>query len=168
MIITSTFAKQGCCSHHGGVAYCGSNGFYICQDGEQSPSCTCGLVNSDIPQSNNNIICFYPFNYCTPLVLTPDECTNSVCCQIGNTWNVQSSIANCNLAQQLYYQRAKQNQQSIPTYSYVPTQNTTEDISSDSTWLGIFIIAIIFFTVWVTGGFKQKKKIPLQIIIVAL
>lgn len=37
-----SFAKQGCCSYHGGVAYCGSSGYYICNDGTQSPSCTCG------------------------------------------------------------------------------------------------------------------------------
>lgn len=32
--------KSGCCSWHGGIAYCGSNGYYICNDGTQSPSCT--------------------------------------------------------------------------------------------------------------------------------
>lgn len=37
-----SFAKQGCCSYHGGVAYCGSSGYYICNDGTRSPSCTCG------------------------------------------------------------------------------------------------------------------------------
>lgn len=34
-------ARAGCCSHHGGVAYCGKSGYYICNDGTQSPSCTC-------------------------------------------------------------------------------------------------------------------------------
>ena len=33
--------RSGCCSHHGGVAYCGKSGYYICNDGTQSPSCTC-------------------------------------------------------------------------------------------------------------------------------
>lgn len=33
--------RSGCCSHHGGVAYCGKYGYYICNDGTQSPSCTC-------------------------------------------------------------------------------------------------------------------------------
>ena len=36
-----SLAKRGCCSYHGGVDYCGSNGYYICNDGTQSPSCTC-------------------------------------------------------------------------------------------------------------------------------
>lgn len=35
------YAKRGCCSWHGGVSYCGSSGYYICNDGSRSPSCTC-------------------------------------------------------------------------------------------------------------------------------
>lgn len=34
-------AKRGCCSHHGGVAGCNSNGRTICNDGTLSPTCTC-------------------------------------------------------------------------------------------------------------------------------
>lgn len=34
-------AQRGCCSHHGGVAGCSSNGRQICNDGTLSPSCTC-------------------------------------------------------------------------------------------------------------------------------
>ena len=34
-------AKRGCCSHHGGVAYCASNGRYMCNDNSYSPTCTC-------------------------------------------------------------------------------------------------------------------------------
>lgn len=34
-------AQRGCCSHHGGVAGCNSNGRQICNDGTLSPSCTC-------------------------------------------------------------------------------------------------------------------------------
>lgn len=33
--------QRGCCSHHGGVAYCGKYGYFICNDGTQSPSCRC-------------------------------------------------------------------------------------------------------------------------------
>jgi len=41
------YAKRGCCSHHGGVAYCGKSGKYICNDGTTSPTCTCsGGVSS--------------------------------------------------------------------------------------------------------------------------
>jgi hypothetical protein len=35
-------AQRGCCSWHGGVSGCGSNGRTICSDGTYSPSCTCG------------------------------------------------------------------------------------------------------------------------------
>jgi hypothetical protein len=34
-------AKRGCCSWHGGVCDCGSNGRVICCDNTYSPSCTC-------------------------------------------------------------------------------------------------------------------------------
>lgn len=34
-------AGRGCCSSHGGVASCGSNGKQLCRDGTYSPSCRC-------------------------------------------------------------------------------------------------------------------------------
>lgn len=37
-------AQSGCCSHHGGVSFCGSSGFFACMDGSQSPTCTCSYV----------------------------------------------------------------------------------------------------------------------------
>lgn len=37
----SVFARQGCCSWHGGVAGCGRNGRQLCNDGTYSPTCTC-------------------------------------------------------------------------------------------------------------------------------
>ena len=36
-----TVERSGCCSQKGGVAYCGKSGYFICNDGTQSPSCTC-------------------------------------------------------------------------------------------------------------------------------
>lgn len=49
------YAKRGCCSYHGGVAGCSSNGRQICRDGTLSPSCTCvsttnksGVIKKDI------------------------------------------------------------------------------------------------------------------------
>jgi len=36
-----SFAKKWCCSWHWWVAYCASNGRYVCNDGTYSPSCTC-------------------------------------------------------------------------------------------------------------------------------
>lgn len=42
-IPTSVSAQQGCCSWHGGISYCDySTGRYVCNDGEYSPTCTCG------------------------------------------------------------------------------------------------------------------------------
>ncbi len=35
-------AQRRCCSHHGGVAGCSSNGRQICGDGTLSPTCRCG------------------------------------------------------------------------------------------------------------------------------
>lgn len=46
-------AAQGCCSWHGGVDYCGNNGYYICKDGSQSPSCACTIYNLDDNSANN-------------------------------------------------------------------------------------------------------------------
>lgn len=36
-------AQKGCCSWHGGVSHCGENGYYICNDGTQSPTCGCDI-----------------------------------------------------------------------------------------------------------------------------
>ena len=55
-------AQRGCCSWHDGLDYCGSNGKWICQDGTESPSCTC---------DNNN------FNYNEDDILTFDEYKNT-------------------------------------------------------------------------------------------
>lgn len=43
-IIPYAKANQGCCSWHGGISYCGDNGYYICADGTQSPSCKCQSI----------------------------------------------------------------------------------------------------------------------------
>jgi len=45
------YAARGCCSWHGGISHCGDNGYYICNDGTQSPSCTCYSSGS-----NNDIV----------------------------------------------------------------------------------------------------------------
>jgi len=39
-----SYAQRGCCSHHGGVAYCDNNiGRQVCRDGSYSPSCGCAI-----------------------------------------------------------------------------------------------------------------------------
>jgi len=45
-VITTAEAKSGCCSWHGGVDYCSYSGYYMCNDGTESPSCTCGGYDS--------------------------------------------------------------------------------------------------------------------------
>jgi hypothetical protein len=42
----SAMATSGCCSWHGGVDYCASNGRIVCKDGTYSPSCTCNSSNN--------------------------------------------------------------------------------------------------------------------------
>ena len=41
MLSAPALARRGCCSHNGGVAQCGSDGYQWCNDGSRSPSCTC-------------------------------------------------------------------------------------------------------------------------------
>lgn len=42
LIPLQAFAHSGCCSWHGGVAYCDTSvGTYVCNDGSYSPSCGC-------------------------------------------------------------------------------------------------------------------------------
>ena len=46
---------RGCCSYHGGISYCGNNGYYICEDGTRSPTCTCSVYNfTDTSDCNCN------------------------------------------------------------------------------------------------------------------
>lgn len=52
LLSTSAFARSGCCSHHGGVAACGSDGYEQCNDGSESPTCTC----ADYDKPGNNPI----------------------------------------------------------------------------------------------------------------
>lgn len=42
------YAKQGCCSHHGGINYCDSSGYYICNDGTKSPTCKCNNSQNEL------------------------------------------------------------------------------------------------------------------------
>lgn len=48
-------AKRGCCSHHGGVSHCGDSGYYICNDGEESPTCTCDASFSEPDEQQNKL-----------------------------------------------------------------------------------------------------------------
>lgn len=42
LLSTHSFAKQGCCSDHGGVVGCNkATGYQMCKDGTTSPTCKC-------------------------------------------------------------------------------------------------------------------------------
>lgn len=55
---SETYAGRGCCSWHGGQAYCDTNtGRWVCNDGTYSPSCRCSSYNDGFELtdgSNNN------------------------------------------------------------------------------------------------------------------
>ena len=46
--LTESFAKAGCCSHHGGMAGCNTSGQQLCKDGTVSPSCPCKGSNNTV------------------------------------------------------------------------------------------------------------------------
>ena len=47
LIPLKVYAGRGCCSWHGGQAYCDVNtGKWVCNDGTYSPSCTCSSHGS--------------------------------------------------------------------------------------------------------------------------
>ena len=48
------YAGRGCCSHHGGQNYCGSDGYWYCNDGSRSPTCRCSGENSSSTSSSSN------------------------------------------------------------------------------------------------------------------
>ena len=47
-------ANNGCCSWHGGIDYCASNGRFMCNDGTYSPTCTCAYSGSDSSNQNGS------------------------------------------------------------------------------------------------------------------
>ena len=59
----NVYAARGCCSHHGGIAYCGDYGYYICNDGTESPTCTCSYVSldDDIELTDTSCNCYYDY-----------------------------------------------------------------------------------------------------------
>lgn len=54
--VNSVNAGQGCCSWHGGQAYCDrSTGRWVCNDGTYSPSCRCSTEElTDVTKVNNS------------------------------------------------------------------------------------------------------------------
>ena len=53
-LMPKSFAKEGCCANHGGVAGCNSaTGFQLCKDGSTSPTCAC--ENSKKPATSSTL-----------------------------------------------------------------------------------------------------------------
>lgn len=77
---SKTYAGRGCCSWHGGQDYCGSNGKWICQDGTESPSCTCSNNNSNYNKdsniiNNDNVLNLDEYNRLNPYYIDNLEST---------------------------------------------------------------------------------------------
>ena len=55
LIPYKVYAGSGCCSWHGGQAYCDTNvGKWVCNDGTYSPSCNCGSYDSGYELTDNS------------------------------------------------------------------------------------------------------------------
>ncbi len=82
-------AGRGCCSHHGGQAYC-SNGRWVCNDGTVSPTCTCSGGSSTGDNRSYNTTK-------TTTVKKVYGCTNSSAINYNSNANV--SDGSCNFEQ---------------------------------------------------------------------
>lgn len=82
-------AGRGCCSHHGGQAYC-SNGRWVCNDGTVSPTCTCSGGSSTGDNRSYNTTK-------TTTVKKVYGCTNSNAINYNSSANV--SDGSCNFEQ---------------------------------------------------------------------
>ncbi len=54
VMFENVYAQRGCCSHHGGVGGCSSDGTIICNDGTYSPTCTCTPVKKSVYGCTNS------------------------------------------------------------------------------------------------------------------
>ena len=41
LLIPSTVLADSCCSEHGGLDYCVTEGYWVCKDGTESKNCAC-------------------------------------------------------------------------------------------------------------------------------
>ena len=73
-----TFAKgnQWCCSWHGWLSYCASNGRWVCKDGTYSPSCTCSTTTTRTTTSTYTPT-YTTSSYTTSTYTTPTYTTTS-------------------------------------------------------------------------------------------
>jgi hypothetical protein len=61
-VIPPAFAQSGCCSWHGGVSMCAADGYDLCNDGTESPTCTCsgggltGLASQSVHDSSQHLL----------------------------------------------------------------------------------------------------------------
>lgn len=74
--ISNVDARRGCCSWHGGVCGCGSNGRTICCDGTYSPTCTCGYYEPSPSLPSYTIKSYQYVAGCSIWAETFDEVNN--------------------------------------------------------------------------------------------
>lgn len=90
-LLSEVFAGRWCCSWHGGQAYCWSNWMWMCNDGTQSPSCSCSTPSSSTYSSN-----YYApsISYTIPKCWYNEQLINGVCvsnseaCPMKYPWTV--------------------------------------------------------------------------------
>ncbi len=57
-IVTIANAQSGCCSWHGGINYCGIDGYYMCNDGTRSPTCSCNSFSNESSSVKESLASF--------------------------------------------------------------------------------------------------------------
>lgn len=80
-------ARSGCCSWHGGVAYCDTSvGRYVCNDGEYSPSCGCATSPSSSGYRRTNRADYAPraVQSPDPILTAVQACLRAVGCDPGS------------------------------------------------------------------------------------
>ncbi len=95
LFIWFSFAKQGCCSRHDGVAYCDNSAWrYVCNDGTYSPSCTCGGWYDFDTDYNYSTYTAPKSTYVNYYQITPTPVSEDEKCNDNYPWTVYRSTDN--------------------------------------------------------------------------
>ncbi|MBU2213972.1 hypothetical protein KJ996_05055, partial [Patescibacteria group bacterium] len=95
VLISTAQAQQGCCSWHGGIDYCGYDGYYMCNDGTRSPTCTCNDYLDD--EEDDESLTSQAFKTSVSIILNMDSMqklygATSVCENIPFQRNLNNMI----------------------------------------------------------------------------